>query len=556
MHPLFHLRCDFPYHPNIRPLFISFHLYRLDMLSAEGLAYLRRYGPVGCRDWTTVDVLLGAGVDAFFTGCLTTTVDALFPERDDADVGGGAVGVIDLPASAAGRRAGDVRVFTHQYEDVRGMSVTDGIRAANERLGGYQRDLGRAVTNRLHAYLPLTSLGVPVQFAPANPGDVRFAGLTGLQPGDARLEAMRGGIRDLVEQAFGWILAGADEATVYGRWRELVGGRVAEAKSRFLEPVTRPVTTMDVRAAVSAARSGRRRFGPHDSVGGSVTDLVVAFDHTLLWPAAVLIESVIANATGPLRLWVLGRGVPATYQDWFAGAFPSLPVTFIQAPSHDPVDVGNSTMDLLLVPDILEDVDRVVYLAVDTLMLGDVCELATVDLGGRPLAARDTKVSEASEWRRVGHRLGEGPASDLRRSMGAQHGYGSPALNAGVLVMDLARMRRDGFTETALGGVERYGFSREDALLAYVGPERAALEARWNGLPAIEDVDDPCVIDWAGFDKPWEPRLTHGQARWRAYAAQLQARAGAPPGADLDGSVAPHPGLRTERRGGSHVVGA
>ena len=35
MHPLYDLRYDFPYHPNIRPLFLSFHVNRLDMLDDE-----------------------------------------------------------------------------------------------------------------------------------------------------------------------------------------------------------------------------------------------------------------------------------------------------------------------------------------------------------------------------------------------------------------------------------------------------------------------------------------------------------------------------------------
>ena len=89
MHPLYDLRYDFPYHPNIRPLFISFHVNRLDMLTDEAQDYLRRYGPVGCRDWSTVFLLLSAGIDAFFSGCLTTTVDALFPPREKAYRGNG-----------------------------------------------------------------------------------------------------------------------------------------------------------------------------------------------------------------------------------------------------------------------------------------------------------------------------------------------------------------------------------------------------------------------------------------------------------------------------------
>ena len=82
MHPLYDLRYDFPYHPNVRPLFLSFHLNRLDMLSDAAQDYLRSHGPIGCRDWNTVFLLLSAGIDAFFTGCLTTTVDAVFPARE------------------------------------------------------------------------------------------------------------------------------------------------------------------------------------------------------------------------------------------------------------------------------------------------------------------------------------------------------------------------------------------------------------------------------------------------------------------------------------------
>ena len=196
MHSLYDLRSDFPYHPNLRPLFLSFHVSRLEMLTEAAKDELRRHGPVGCRDWTTVFLLLSAGIDAFFSGCLTTTVDAVFPSRTEAYQGKGAVGVIDLNPNVAGRDARNVRVFGHQSDEYRFMSASEGVRAADAVLAGYQRDLERVVTNRLHAYLPLTSLGVPVEFRTSSPGDVRFAGLMGFQPDDARLVELRAGIRD------------------------------------------------------------------------------------------------------------------------------------------------------------------------------------------------------------------------------------------------------------------------------------------------------------------------------------------------------------------------
>ena len=70
MHPLFRIRHAFPLHRNLRPIFVSFHCNKRDLLTPEAIEYLRRYGPVGCRDWTTVYLLLSLGVPAFFSGCL------------------------------------------------------------------------------------------------------------------------------------------------------------------------------------------------------------------------------------------------------------------------------------------------------------------------------------------------------------------------------------------------------------------------------------------------------------------------------------------------------
>ena len=139
MHPLYDLRYDFPYHPNVRPLFLSFHLNRLDMLSEAAQAYLRTHGPIGCRDWNTVFLLLSAGIDAFFTGCLTTTVDALFPAREAAWKHTGAVGVIDLPQKAAGRGRGTSACTPTSPRTSGRCRWSGGVRAAIARLTEYQR---------------------------------------------------------------------------------------------------------------------------------------------------------------------------------------------------------------------------------------------------------------------------------------------------------------------------------------------------------------------------------------------------------------------------------
>ncbi len=448
-HPLFDFRYEFPDHGNIRPLFISFHLDQLDLLSDEAQQYLRRFGPVGCRDWDTVYLLLSAGIEAFFSGPLATTVDAV----------------------------------------------------------------------------------------------------------DAGLSELREVTRGLIAAVFEKIVTGVDEDTIDGFWREITREPVEEAKARFEAPLVVQPTTIDVAAAAESSLAAAQRFGPHDSVDpDTVTDLVLCLDQDLLHPAAVLLESIVTNATGPVRLSVLGRGLGADYPDWLAAAFPSVPMTVFPCDhvTYSPGTGGSSrrvmsrstasTMDRLLVPLLLDNVHRIVYLDIDTLVLGDIGDLAAADLHGCPIAARAAGVGEAGGWRRAGVSLDEVVAPDLGRELGRLHGVDPAALNAGVLVMDLDCMRRDDFTATAFGWIEQFGLTDQETLLVYAGTsDRSALDPSWNAMPVVEDLGNPNLIHWANLGKPWEPQLTCAQDLWLQHAEQLERRAGFPvtPGPGVPGA----PGL-------------
>lgn len=63
---------------NIDPVFVSFHMNNTaapNMLSEKGIAYLKKHEPIGCRDQFTADTLKKKGIEAYFSGCLTLTLD-------------------------------------------------------------------------------------------------------------------------------------------------------------------------------------------------------------------------------------------------------------------------------------------------------------------------------------------------------------------------------------------------------------------------------------------------------------------------------------------------
>ena len=65
--------------PGIDPLFISFHINptaQQQMLSPEGIAYLQKHAPIGCRDQYSLELLQKHQIPAYFSGCLTLSLEA------------------------------------------------------------------------------------------------------------------------------------------------------------------------------------------------------------------------------------------------------------------------------------------------------------------------------------------------------------------------------------------------------------------------------------------------------------------------------------------------
>lgn len=527
-------RYDFPFHPNLRPLFISFHCNRPAMLTPAALEYLRAHGPVGCRDWTTVDLLLSAGVPAFFSGCVTTTIGTVFPELDADERPGvdAPVAHVDVP-----RRGGVDRV-TQEYEDVRANSLAKNLRDALDLLERYRRGYAKVVTSRLHCYLPARAVGATVEFVPRNPADIRFNGLLGLT--DERFAEISDALSAKLEAVLGAILAGKGPTDVYAVWREVCAEDVRRAEARRATVPRIPPPSFDVAAACAAIRSREVRGGPAPT--GEEIDVVVALDGNLKRQMRVVVEAMVTNCSRPLRLWVLCREHGPDDFHRFTALFPEVAVTWLPC---DEVDYGPvpgmlrhttvSTMDRLLVPDLLSELDRVIYHDLDALPLGDLAELGAFDLAGKPLAARSVVARHvvsgfANIWR-TARRLEDDPgrAHELIRRTHARHDYDFVAFNAGILVLDLARMRADGFTREYLPYVERYGMNDQEVLNCYAGADRAVLPPEWNALPTQEAVLDPKIIHWAGTLKPWGREHILLREVWDEYASRVRTRERAVP---------------------------
>lgn len=72
-----HCTENWPPSENLQPLFVSFHLNprAYDVLrNSKVVEYLKRYAPIGCRDYSTQRILEKYGIETYYSFCLTSTL--------------------------------------------------------------------------------------------------------------------------------------------------------------------------------------------------------------------------------------------------------------------------------------------------------------------------------------------------------------------------------------------------------------------------------------------------------------------------------------------------
>jgi len=519
MHQLFKESYGFPLHDALRPLFVSFHCNKRDLLTDDAIAYLKRYGPVGCRDWTTVYLLLSAGVPAFFSGCMTTTVSTVFPELDERPPRTAPVGYVDVPNSEPG-----APTYAHSDRAVRTKSFLENCDRAVELLETYRRELSAVVTSRLHAYLPLRSLGVPVDFRPGNLSDIRFDGLQGIT--DAAFEDIRTGIIDILEGVFTLILAGASQDEVYARWRELTADRVAAAEQR-LHAAAAPLPAMPDQLAERVARavSGTETVAGSDGPDGEPVHVAVFVTKAEVGRLVPLVSSLREHSSRPLHLWILGRPKGDQARARLAKTFPDVTFSWVRTGGLDrafptPYRVPNTAARVLL-RELLPEVDRVVVLPAAAVVEGDVAELAGLDLGGHAFAAARSRADTTSGFHRLhgaAARLGRATdrSAELRRTAHSLHAFDFDAFSTDLLVVDLPRLAEQVPVSTAIGLMQHYGLRPDEVLLYVAGPDRAEIPDRWQHEPTEDAVGDPLLVRWSGA-RPWDHDFAPEQDRWQRH---------------------------------------
>ena len=151
-----------------------------------------------------------------------------------------------------------------------------------------------------------------------------------------------------------------------------------------------------------------------------------------------------------------------------------------------------------LFPDIFPSLGKVVYIDVDTLILGDLAELYSTLIDGYLVAAAVGRGME-----RVDHCWGVLNYKEL--GIPAD----TPYFNAGVLILDLAKWRNEDFANHCMEYAAKYPefciFWDQTVMNTLLAGRFAQLDQKWNQQFNGPDksYDKEGILHYCGPDKPW-----------------------------------------------------
>lgn len=150
------------------------------------------------------------------------------------------------------------------------------------------------------------------------------------------------------------------------------------------------------------------------------------------------------------------------------------------------------------IPEVLHNVEKVLFIDADIIAVGDISPLWSVDMGGSVAAV----VSD--------HILGGDKKKQQERGISSGRYF-----NAGFILMDLSKWRGDNVSQQALDLlIDNNGFEHndQDALNIILQNKVLYLDEKWNAQPnhlVQKDMLVPILVHFCGQEKPWHAYCDH-----------------------------------------------
>lgn len=256
--------------------------------------------------------------------------------------------------------------------------------------------------------------------------------------------------------------------------------------------------------------------------------IATCFDQNFEIPFLILAKSIETHSQSDITIHAIHNG-PVEYARAAAQNLKKLSVVFYDSSGHLEKyrTTGSQTVTTfarLHIHQLLNGINRVIYLDTDVIVRTDLGALFNVDLKLKPIAAAIDYVLLLAAERREYIRISGMPwrADQYVRQYLGMNDIGT-YFNAGVLVIDLPNLEGSGALARAARFLAqkdyRCLFNDQDALNVALEGNFTVLDPRWNYMPLLgmqttrtrsgEQIrtvlklcDDPWLVHFAGL-KPW-----------------------------------------------------
>ncbi|MEM6551180.1 MAG: glycosyltransferase family 8 protein [Planctomycetota bacterium] len=268
-------------------------------------------------------------------------------------------------------------------------------------------------------------------------------------------------------------------------------------------------------------------------MNGQSVHLATIVDGNMVHAAATMVWGAVQRSGGRVEhIHIIGLGLSETQRQRLERVVPGCNVHWLEQKQARRITeelpavyhVPPISYTRLLLPDLLEGVDRVLYLDADLVVRANVAELWDLGTQGLPIAAvRDAGMSSLSDpncLRYVSDELQDPEAMPF---------------NAGVMLMDLKIWRGERLAEKVLEFLrvnqDRLNYADQDGLNWVLQGRWSERAMKWNvPLPLLVDADAygieavaedcltsaysaACIYHMFGQHKPWNSGLMHGFRR-------------------------------------------
>jgi hypothetical protein len=177
---------NFPPNNNITPIYVSVHIAQSKLLLDEATrVHFKNNGPVGCRDSKTLKLLLGWGIPAYYSNCMTITADGVEGVGQMASKANDEIVIVDgidhrIPDAIVSHLeklyGQSIIRISHDPQNTKGTFLEYAASSEKhmvELLNRY-KNAKLVITTKIHSALPCLGVGANVLLIHPNPSDPRL----------------------------------------------------------------------------------------------------------------------------------------------------------------------------------------------------------------------------------------------------------------------------------------------------------------------------------------------------------------------------------------------